>query len=95
MSLKQYSNSYTNFTVTKTITEFTKWDFKKKKHVKLAKPKTTEEVVFASTNLFDIADFVRACDMVSDKEGGWHTCDKDSRPKRVLKVEFELEVDHF
>lgn len=95
MSLKQYSNSFTNFTVTKIVTEYTQWDNKKKKHIKLAKPKVTKEEVFAPRNLFDLADFVRACDMVSDGEGGWHTCAKDNLPTRVLKVEFELEVDHF
>ena len=95
MSLKQYSNSYTNFTVTRIVTEYTQWDNKKKKHVKLAKPKVTKEEVFASTNLFDIADFVRACDMVSDREGGWYARSKEDTPKRVLKVEFELEIDNF
>ena len=43
MSMKQYSNTFSNFTVTKTVTENTKWDSKKEKHIKLAKPKVDEE----------------------------------------------------
>ena len=93
MSMKQYSNTFSNFTVTKTVTENTKWDSKKEKYIKLAKPKVTKEVVFAPKDLWDFADFVRACDVVSDSEGSWYTGDKDD--KRVLKVEFELEVHNF
>ena len=95
MSLKQYNNSFMNFTVTRIVTEKTEWDVKKKKHVKLSKPKTTEEVVFAPRDLFTFADFVRACDIVSDAEGGWYDGSKEDTPKRVLKVEFELEIDNF
>ena len=52
MSMKQYSNTFSNFTVTKTVTENTKWDSKKEKYIKLAKPKVTKEVVFAPKNLW-------------------------------------------
>ena len=69
MSMKQYSNTFSNFTVTKTVTENTKWDSKKEKHIKLAKPKVTKELIFAPRNLWDFADFVRACDVVSDGKG--------------------------
>ena len=93
MSMKQYSNSFANFTVTKIVTENTKWDSKKQKHTKLTNPKVTKEVVFAPRYLFDFADFIRACDIVSDGEGGWYVGEQDH--KRGLKVEFELEVDHF
>lgn len=93
MSMKQYSNSFNNFTVTRIITEkFTKWDNKKEKHIKLDKTKVTKKVVFAPKYLFEIADIVRACDIVSDSEGNWYAGDKDH--KRVLKVEFELEIDY-
>jgi len=92
MTMKQYSNSFNNFTVTKIVTEKTKWDSKKQKHIKLAKPKVTKEVVFAPKYLFEIADVVRACDIVSDSEGNWYVGDNDH--KRVLKVEFELEIDY-
>ena len=95
MSLKQYSNSFRNFTVTRIVTEKTEWDEKKKKHVKLPKPKTTEEEVFAPRDLYTFADFVRACDIVSNGEGGWYVRSKEDTPKRVLKVEFELEIDNF
>ena len=93
MSMKQYSNTFRNFTVTKTVTENTKWDSKKEKYIKLAKPKVTKELIFAPRTLWDFADFVRACDVVSDGEGTWYTGDRDD--KRVLKVEFELEVHNF
>ena len=61
----------------------------------LPKPKTTEEEVFAPRDLYTFADFVRACDIVSDGEGGWYAESKESTPKRVLKVEFELEIENF
>ena len=89
--MKQYINYFRNFTVTKVTTENTKWDFKKQKYIKFAKPKVTKEVVFAPKNLREFADLVRACDIVSDSEGGYYNGDKDN--KRVLKVEFELEID--
>tara|TARA_Y100000361_G_C11131016_1_gene328928 strand:+ start:314 stop:592 length:279 start_codon:yes stop_codon:yes gene_type:complete len=92
MSMKQYSNSFSNFTVTKIVTENTKWDSKKEKHIKLAKPKVTKEVIFAPKDLWDFADLVRACDIVSDGEGVWYTGDRDD--KRVLKVEFELDINY-
>ena len=95
MSMKQYSNTFRNFTVTKIVTENTKWDSKKEKHIKLAKPKVTKEVVFAPKYLFEIADIVRACDIVSDSEGCWYNHGNDKDHKRVLKVEFELEVHNF
>lgn len=95
MSLKQYSNNFVDFTVTRIVTEYTQWDNKKKKHIKLAKPKVTKEEVFAPRNLFTFADLVRACDIVSDGEGGWYVRSKEDTPKRVLKVEFELEIDNF
>ena len=92
MSMKQYSNSFSNFSVTKIVTENTKWDSKKEKHIKLAKPKVTKEVIFAPKDLWDFADLVRACDIVSDGEGVWYTGDRDD--KRVLKVEFELDINY-
>ena len=92
MSMKQYSNSFNNFTVTRIVTENTKWDSKKEKHIKLAKPKVTKEVIFAPKDLWDFADLVRACDIVSDGEGVWYTGDRDD--KRVLKVEFELDINY-
>ena len=94
-SLKQYINNFGNFTITRIVTEYTKWDPKKEKHIKLPKQKVTEEVVFAPRDLYTFADVVRACDIVSDGEGGWHTCGRDNMPKRVLRVEFELEIDQF
>jgi len=93
MSMKQYSNNFNNFTVTKIVTENTRWDRKKERHVKLPKPKVTKTVVFAPNDLWDFADFVRACDVVSDREGAWYQGEKDH--KRILKVEFELEVHNF
>jgi len=90
--MKQYTNNFRNFTVTKIVTENTKWDIKKEKHIKLDKPKVTKEVVFAPKNLCDFADVVRACDIVSDSEGNYYHY---SIHKRVLKVEFELEIDMF
>ncbi len=92
MSMKQYSNFFNNFTVTRIVTENTKWDSKKEKHVKLAKPEITKEVIFAPKDLHDFADLVRACDVVSDSEGYWYNHGEDKRRKRVLKVEFELDV---
>jgi len=92
MSMKQYNNHFSNFTVTKIVTEKTKWDSKKEKHIKLAKPKVTKEVVFAPKDLYEFADVVRACDVVSDSEGNYYHY---SIHKRVLKVEFELEVHNF
>ena len=89
--MKQYINYFRNFTVTKIVTENTKWDSKKGKHIKLAKPKVTKEVVFSPKDLREFADLVRACDIVSDSEGSWYVGDKDHT--RVLKVEFELEID--
>tara|TARA_R100001443_G_scaffold44540_1_gene57520 strand:+ start:2220 stop:2495 length:276 start_codon:yes stop_codon:yes gene_type:complete len=91
--MKQYTNFFRNFTVTKIVTENTKYDSKKGKHIKLAKPKVTKEQIFAPKNLGDFADLVRACDIVSDGEGTWYTGDADHT--RVLKVEFELEIDMF
>jgi len=91
--MKQYTNSLSNFTVTKIVTENTKYDSKKGKHIKLAKPKVTKEQIFAPKDLWDFADFVRACDIVSDSEGTWYSGDADH--KRILKVEFELEIDMF
>tara|TARA_A100001201_G_scaffold140093_1_gene132791 strand:- start:679 stop:957 length:279 start_codon:yes stop_codon:yes gene_type:complete len=92
MSMKQYSNHFSNFTVTKVTTENTRWDSKKDKYVKLPKPKVTKEVVFAPKDLYEFGDVVRACDIVSDSEGTWYVGDKDH--KRILKVEFELEVHY-
>ena len=92
MSMKQYSNFFNNFTVTRIVTENTKYDSKKEKHIKLAKPEITKEVIFAPKDLHDFADLVRACDVVSDSEGYWYNHGEDKRRKRVLKVEFELDV---
>ena len=46
----------------------------------------------APKDLYEFADVVRACDVVSDSEGNWYVGDKDH--KRILKVEFELEVHY-
>tara|TARA_R100000995_G_scaffold80713_1_gene52777 strand:+ start:264 stop:536 length:273 start_codon:yes stop_codon:yes gene_type:complete len=89
--MKQYTNNFRNFTITKIVTKNTKWDIKKQKYIKFAKPKVTKKQIFGPKDLWDFADLVRACDIVSDSEGGYYVGDKDS--KRVLKVEFELEID--
>ena len=91
MSMKQYSNYFSNFTVTKTVTENTKWDSKKEKHIKLAKPKVTKKVIFPSKNLYDFADLVRACDIITDSEGSLY---EGANTEKVLKVEFELETSY-
>ena len=57
MSMKQYSNFFNNFTVTRIVTENTKYDSKKEKHIKLAKPEITKEVIFAPKDLHEFADF--------------------------------------
>lgn len=95
MSLKQYGNGYGNFSVTRIVTEYTEWDTEKQEHIKLPKPRVTKKVVFAPRDLFSVADFVRACDIVSDSEGGWYHGNKDDASERVLKVEFDLEIDPY
>jgi|TARA_R110000824_G_C15108196_1_gene666916 hypothetical protein len=94
-SLKQYSNSYGNFSVTRIVTEYTEWDTKKQEHIKLPKQRVTKKVVFTSRDLYQLVDFVRACDIVSDSEGGWYHGNEDDPSERVLRVEFDLDIEPF
>ena len=94
-SLKQYSNSYGNFSVTRIVTEHTEWDTEKQEHIKLPKQRVTKKVVFTSRDLYQLVDFVRACDIVSDSEGGWYDGNEDDPNERVLRVEFDLDIEPF
>ena len=94
-SLKMYGNSYGSFRVTRIVTEHTEWDPEKQVHVKLKEPRVTETVIFAARDLYTLADVVRACDIVSDSEGAWYDSNKVAPSERVLKVEFDLEVEQY
>jgi len=89
--MKPYTTHFKNFIVTEIVTASTKWDNIKEKHIKLAKPKVTKKVIFPSKNLYDFADLVRACDIITDSEGSLY---EGANTEKVLKVEFELETSY-
>ena len=53
--------------------------------------KYAKKVIFPSKNLYDFADLVRACDIITDSEGSLY---EGANTEKVLKVEFELETSY-